>query len=104
MMRSKRASSFKVPSSTPARDGSTKTVEKPYSAKSICCSCRRRNSRLPLNASVNSSADSLAMRMLSALFAAMFYCAACTEVLETSVAKTRRKRRESGRVKLPLPQ
>ena len=101
MMRSKRASSFKVPSSTPARGGAP---SRPVHCAEICCSCRRRNSRLPLNASVNSSADSLAMRMLSAPFAAMFHCAACTEVLETSVAKTRGKRRESGRVKLPLPQ
>mmetsp|Transcript_27694 Transcript_27694/g.70558 ORF Transcript_27694/g.70558 Transcript_27694/m.70558 type:complete len:292 (+) Transcript_27694:319-1194(+) len=92
-----------VPSSSPERGGSTNTVRMSSVDQSPSPSSRRFLA-LVRHASLNSSEAMRAMKMLSALLAAMLYLAASTPDLATSVATTRLKFCASGMVKLPLPQ
>mmetsp|Transcript_14337 Transcript_14337/g.38872 ORF Transcript_14337/g.38872 Transcript_14337/m.38872 type:complete len:208 (-) Transcript_14337:908-1531(-) len=101
-MRSNSDTNFTVPGSRPARGGSTSTVR-----SSSCDQSRPSNLFLlarVFQASVNSSEDIRATKMLSTLLAWMFQRAASTPLLETSVATTRLKLDASGIVKLPFPQ
>mmetsp|Transcript_110193 Transcript_110193/g.310770 ORF Transcript_110193/g.310770 Transcript_110193/m.310770 type:complete len:249 (-) Transcript_110193:663-1409(-) len=101
-MRWKRAMNEDTSEPRPARGGSTSTVCKSYSARSMCASLWK--ARVPLNAWASSSADTRASATFLAPFASAFKIAASTDPFTSSVASTRRKHCAKPTAKLPLPQ